>query len=238
MLRDVNMGDMHRQRPRYHHGKLRNALLARAMILIENRGAQSFSLREAARLEGVSPKASYRHFADRSELLTAVAEEGFRLIARKLVETIAAVSDQRGEVEDAIERLKAAGRAYVAFAIEHPELLRLMFGSNGLATLERDRSLQPEAFLMLSKTLDDLVRTGALPADRRPGAELKAWTVVHGFASLVVEAGGATQRMGAAADALESILDFAIIGLCGQLKHPANMRRQQIEPCGPEAKDG
>jgi hypothetical protein len=165
-------------------------------------------------------------------------EEGFRLMARTLVETIAAVSDQQGEVEAAIERLMAAGRAGVEFAVKHPELLRVMFGSSGLATLERDRRLQPEALMLLSKTLDDLVHAGALPKDRRPGAELKAWTVVHGFASLVVEAGGATQRMGATADALESILDFAIIGLCGQTKLPANMRRRQIEPSQQKAKNG
>ena len=211
------MGDMQYSRPRYHHGKLRDALVAQAVRLIENGGAQNFSLREAARLEGVSPKAAYRHFADKSDLLTAVAEEGFQTMQRKLEEAIGKVSDLSGAAA-AIERLKATGRAYVEFAVDHPELLRVMFGSNGLATLERDHSLQPAAFLLLSKTLDDLVYAGVLPADRRPGAELKAWTVVHGFASLVVQAGGAIERTGAMADALELVLDFAMIGLCGQLK--------------------
>jgi len=93
-----------------------------------------------------------------------------------------------------------------------------MFGSNGLATLESDSSLRPAPFVLLSKTLDDLMRAGVLPADRRPKAELKAWTVVHGFASLVVQAGGAIQRMETSADALESILDFAMVGLCGRLE--------------------
>ncbi len=212
------MGDMQHARPRYHHGNLRDALVGQAVRLIENGGAQNFSLREAARLEGVSPKAAYRHFADKSDLLTAVAEEGFQMMERKLVEAIDAVSDLRGAAIVAVERLKAAGRAYVEFAVDHPELLRVMFGASGLATLERDRSLQPAALVLLSKTLDDLVRADVLPADRRPGAELKAWTVVHGFASLVVQAGGAIKRTGATADALESVLDFAMIGLCGQLK--------------------
>jgi len=211
------MGDMPYSRARYHHGKLRDALVAQAVRLIEIGGAQKFSLREAARLEGVSPKAAYRHFADKSELLTAVAEIGFQMMERKLEEAIGAVSDL-GDGAAAIERLKATGRAYVEFAVDHPELLRVMFGSNGLAALERDRALQPAAFLLLSETLDDLARAGVLPADRRPGAELKAWTVVHGFASLVVGAGGAIQRTGATSDALETVLDFAIVGLCGQLK--------------------
>jgi AcrR family transcriptional regulator len=208
---------MQDSKPRYHHGNLRDALVAQAVRLIENAGAQNFSLREAARLEGVSPKAAYRHFADKSDLLTAVAEAGFQIMERGLEEAIGAVSE-RGGGAAAVERLKAAGRAYVAFAVDHPELLRVMFGANGLTTLERDRSLQPAAFVLLSKTLDELAAAGVLPADRRPGAELKAWTVVHGFASLVVQAGGAVQRTAATADALESVLDFAMIGLCGQVK--------------------
>ena len=216
--RDVNMGDMQRREPRYHHGDLRNALVAQAVRLVETRGAENFSLREAARLEGVSAKAAYRHFADKSDLLAAVAEDGFKLMERKLVEAIDAVSDLQSAADAAVERLKVAGRAYVAFAVERPELLRVMFSSNGLATLENERALQPAAFLLLGKTLDDLVRAGVLPADRRPNAELKAWTVVHGFASLVVQAGGAAQRKGTSDDALESILDFAMVGLCGRLE--------------------
>ena len=42
----------------------------------------------------------------------------------------------RAAADAAIERLKAAGRAYVKYAVEHPELLRAMFDANGLATLE------------------------------------------------------------------------------------------------------
>ncbi|MFZ1964886.1 MAG: TetR/AcrR family transcriptional regulator [Roseiarcus sp.] len=212
------MGDMQRRKPRYHHGDLRNALVAQAVRLVEKGGPENFSLREAARLEGVSAKAAYRHFADKSDLVAAVAEYGFRLMERKLVDAIGAVSDLQGAADAAIERLRAAGRAYVEFAVEHPELLRVMFGSNGLATLESDSSLRPAPFVLLSKTLDDLMRAGVLPADRRPKAELKAWTVVHGFASLVVQAGGAIQRMETSADALESILDFAMVGLCGRLE--------------------
>jgi len=212
------MGDMQRRKPRYHHGDLRNALVAQAARLVETGGAENFSLREAARLEGVSAKAAYRHFADKSDLLAAVAEDGFTLMHRKLEGAIGAVSDLQGPAESAIARLRAAGRAYVEFAVEHPELLRVMFGSNGLITLENDRSLQPAPFALLSRTLDDLVRAGVLPADRRPNAELKAWTVVHGFASLVVQAGGAAQLKGTSDDALESILDFAMVGLCGRIE--------------------
>ncbi|MBI5263149.1 MAG: TetR/AcrR family transcriptional regulator [Bradyrhizobium sp.] len=208
---------MTRPKPSYHHGNLRNALFEEAVKLVEQAGVENFSLREAARLVGVSANAAYRHFADKSELLAAVAEFGFGLLERRLLAAISAVSDQPTAAAAAIERIRAAGRAYVDFAVEHPELLRVMFGSSGLATLEKDSSLQPAPFVLLSNALDALVREEVLPADRRAGAELKAWTVVHGFASLVILAGGADQRRAKRAADLETLLDFAMVGLCGRL---------------------
>lgn len=201
----------------YHHGDLRNALIKIAIKLVEEGGAEEFSLREAARLAGVSANAAYRHFADKSDLVTAVAEEGFSRLGQRILKALAAVPERRFQVDMAVERLKAAGRAYVAFAVDHPELLRVMFGTSGLAALEGGVSLKPVPFVLLGKALDDLVRSGVLPAERRPGAELKAWTVVHGFASLVIQAGGAAQRKAARTEALEAVLEFALIGLCGRL---------------------
>jgi AcrR family transcriptional regulator len=60
----------------YHHGDLRNALVAAAVQLVERGGEASFSLREAAREVEVSPNAAYRHFDDKSALMTAAAAEG------------------------------------------------------------------------------------------------------------------------------------------------------------------
>ena len=66
------------QRDGYHHGDLRNALVASAVRLIETIGTSSFSVREAARGVGVSANAACRHFDDKSALMTAVAAFGFR----------------------------------------------------------------------------------------------------------------------------------------------------------------
>lgn len=212
---------MNRRKPPYHHGDLRNALIKQAVKLVEEGGADSFSLREAARLVGVSANAAYRHFADKSDLLAAVAEEGFARLARSAQKAVSAVPDRPPAADAAMERLKAAGRAYVEFAVEHPELLRVMFGASGLAVLEKDGALRPAPFVLLGNVLDRLVAAGVLPASRRPGAELKAWTAVHGFASLVVQSGGTAQRRATRAEALEAVLDFAMIGLCGRLDQPS-----------------
>ena len=63
---------------RYHHGDLRRALVDQAVRTIQRHGVERLTLREVGRQLGVSRTALYRHFADKSALLAAVAAEGFR----------------------------------------------------------------------------------------------------------------------------------------------------------------
>jgi AcrR family transcriptional regulator len=110
----------------YHHGDLRAALVKAAAAAIERGGYENLSLRELAESLGVSRAAPYRHFADRRALLAAVAAEGFgRLTA---IYRKAAASGKPPQA-----RLAAAGRGYLAFAAEQPQLFRLMFVSDLLS---------------------------------------------------------------------------------------------------------
>lgn len=104
----------------YHHGDLREALVAGSLELIAERGMRGFSVAEVARRAGVSPAAPYRHFADRDELLTAVA--------RAVAEGIGArVRDRAAEVDDPVDKLSAAAGAYTEFMIEHRAGLHVVF---------------------------------------------------------------------------------------------------------------
>ena len=62
----------------YHHGELRETLVAAGLAILEEGGdPASLGLREAARRAGVSAMAPYRHFSDKDALLAAVATVGF-----------------------------------------------------------------------------------------------------------------------------------------------------------------
>ena len=61
----------------YHHGDLRQALLAEATAMLEESGADGLSLRALARRVGVSHAAPGHHFADRNALLAELAADGF-----------------------------------------------------------------------------------------------------------------------------------------------------------------
>jgi AcrR family transcriptional regulator len=216
----------------YHHGDLRHALVEQATIHVELVGGESFSLRETARMVGVSANAAYRHFADKSALLTAVAARGFDHLSQQMTEAIANVgrsfatsasySDSGAQPllpspsSLAIARFQAVGRAYVEYALAHPQLFRVMFGRCGLSSMANEPSLvpKPSPYELLGHTLDGLVAVGLLVPEHRPGAELKAWTVVHGFATLILEGASSLQEPVHQTAVLSSLLDFAVTGLC------------------------
>jgi AcrR family transcriptional regulator len=202
----------------YHHGDLRNALVASAVRLIETSGTSSFSLREAAREVGVSANAAYRHFDDKSALMTAVAAFGFRQLATQMVGAMASAAGGRAKGPASVARFKAVGRAYVEFAVAHPELFRVMFGECGAECrkAEPGDDATEDPWSLLGKTLDALVADGLLATEVRPGAELKAWSVVHGFASLALDGLAALPSADERAAALDALLDFAVVGLCAQ----------------------
>ncbi|MCW5723211.1 MAG: TetR/AcrR family transcriptional regulator, partial [Devosia sp.] len=102
----------------YHHGNLRQALLEAALILLEKDGESGLGLRDLARAVGVSAAAPYRHFDSRAALLEALAVTGFQRFAARMTGVAETAPD---------DPMAAMGRTYVVFALQHPNLFRLMF---------------------------------------------------------------------------------------------------------------
>lgn len=177
-------------RATYRHGDLRRSLIDAGVALARDGGPDAVVLREATRRAGVSPNAAYRHFADRAELVDAVSDAAQGLAAAVMEAELAGMSPA-DDVASAQERLRAVGVGYLRFARDEPGLFRVAFGVPG----SLDRAFVAEKagpggaspFGLLSGALDDLVRVGALPAERRPASELLAWSAVHGLAMLVLE---------------------------------------------------
>jgi AcrR family transcriptional regulator len=116
---------------RYHHGDLRPALVDAAIAVIAERGVRDFSMAEASRRLGVTTAAPYRHFADRDELLAAVAARGLTVFAAML-------SGAADGADTPAQRLAAMAGAYVRFAAQQRPLFDALF-SSGL-----DKSRHPD----------------------------------------------------------------------------------------------
>jgi AcrR family transcriptional regulator len=106
---------------RYHHGHLRESLLAAALEILDREGSASLSLRQLAKATGVSQAAPYTYFNDKDELLAAVAQTGFEQLRLQIFEDVKTAAT----VQQKVERLMTS---YINFAIQRRPLFQLMFG--------------------------------------------------------------------------------------------------------------
>jgi AcrR family transcriptional regulator len=156
----------------YHHGKLRATLLKAAAAEIERAGYETLSLREVASSLGVSRSAPYRHFADRGDLLAALAAQGFAELLERYKEGSGANTPAA--------RLRACGRAYLALAAERPQLFRLMFASDLLSSASPPHPVLAQAAVACYLAFEALV------AATRPGDDvrtIKATTIAYSSAA-------------------------------------------------------
>jgi len=164
----------------YHHGNLKDALVAAALDLIAKKGPFGFTFAEAARWAGVSPAAPYRHFRDRDELVANVALRGFELFEAALG---CAWNEGRPDPSRAFENV---GRAYLGFARTEPAYYSAMFESGiPLDSTPELRRASEGAFAVLRTASEKLIER--LPPGSRPPAlmmSLHIWALSHGIASL------------------------------------------------------
>ncbi|MFB8082632.1 TetR/AcrR family transcriptional regulator [Streptomyces sp. NPDC056013] len=154
-------------RSSYHHGGLRQAVLDAALDVIAAEGPGALSLRDLARRAGVSHAAPAHHFKDRTGLLTALATEGYGLLAEALA---------------AAPELRERGVRYVRFAIEHPAHFQVMFQPDLL------RADDPDLLAAKERASAEL-RAGVAELTDVPDARtagIAAWSLAHGFATLLL----------------------------------------------------
>lgn len=188
----------------YHHGNLREALIAAALDLIAQKGPAGFTFAEAARAAGVSPAAPYRHYRDRDALLADIAQRGFEEFGKALA---LAWNDGKPEVMAAFERL---GRAYLDFAKREPAFYSAMYESGlSFQTFPDLKVASDRAFEILKLACGALIET--MPVAKRPPVLMMAlhiWSLAHGIASLFAR--GDTARRSIPMSP-EDLLDAAVL---------------------------
>ncbi len=161
----------------YHHGNLRRALMDQALELVREGGPHAVTMREAARRIGVSSGAPYKHFADQDELMRALSEEGFERMKAVMDEAVAAAGD------DALERFRAMGIAYVQFAVANPEYFRIMSIPE---FVPRELESRDDYNGAVDHILDSQ-RTGRMASEDPQTVMLAAHCLMHGLAHLFVD---------------------------------------------------
>lgn len=166
----------------YHHGDLPRALLAAAEALLDEAGVEGFTLRECARRAGVSHGAPAHHFGDVRGLLTEFSAESFEQL------TEAMHRQRRAAARDAFAQLVAVGLGYVEYALAHRARFQLMFRSDRLDHRNgRLQAASAAAYGQLVETMTAVHRKAVADDGLLQEKIALAWTVVHGFATLVLD---------------------------------------------------
>jgi AcrR family transcriptional regulator len=167
----------------YHHGDLKNALIASGVDILSKEGVAGLSLRKVAQKAGVSHTAPYAHFTDKQALIAAISTEGFQ----RLYDAIHAAARRRAGNPAA--QLVEAAWAYVKFAIDDPDHFKVTMSG----ALEREQEYP--AFVAISQKtfalVVEIVEACQSHDILRPGppelAAVAVWSMIHGLVSLVLE---------------------------------------------------
>ena len=165
----------------YHHGELREALIQATRQLVEERGAENFTLADACRVAGVTTAAPYRHFRGKQEILEEIASRGFDEMRKRAMAVVA----ENGE--GTLEGIIAMGQGYVAFAVQETAVFRLMFGQE--PSLKKSENVVGTGHACFQHVIDQVAlycKRNKVRGDAQEIA-LKLWTFVHGAASLLID---------------------------------------------------
>lgn len=160
-------------RPVVHTDSLRQELLAVTADLVDRDGPARVTLRDVAAAARTSTTAVYSLFGGKSQLLTAVVDDGFR-------------SFHDSQVAASPGGLQGLGVAYRAWALEHQALYRLMFGGALAAYVDCQPSpdVAADAMVPLINAVATAQTAGTLLPAPAEMVAVAIWGQVHGLVSL------------------------------------------------------
>ncbi len=177
-------------RPTYHHGRLKEALIDAARELVAERGPSGFTLAEAAKRVGVTGAAPYRHFADRSALMNELALRGFALFDG---EQRQAWGDGK---PDAVTAFRRMGRSYLTFARAEPGLYAAMFSAREVAQTGTVSPVADAAFETLLMAVVAVLAHYGVAAGGAADLASEIWAMSHGVAMLTMNGFLVASRQG------------------------------------------
>lgn len=160
---------------------VRAEILKASLDLMNTGGLGALSMREVARRAGVSHQAPYHYFDDREAILAELAGNGFDQLYDYMVSAI-------GLVRGKAAKNRAMGEAYIRFALNHPELFRLMFRCE-MCDLSRYPDAKAKAERCFNVPVEILGAAGNMGDKANPDLTpvIASWSMAHGLATLLLE---------------------------------------------------
>jgi AcrR family transcriptional regulator len=168
----------------YHHGNLKEEFINIAMNFIAKEDVDKLTLKILSDATGTSRSAIYKHFKNKDALIETIIEKGFNKFD---VETTTYLYD---ESKALIDKFYLTGKLYIEFAMQNPNLYRLLFGKKYAHVREELLSIKDEdcsGFSALQKTVEDGQKQGVLKKDDSYRQAIVIWATMHGFSSLIID---------------------------------------------------
>jgi AcrR family transcriptional regulator len=157
-------------------------LIVAAASLLDAGGEEAVTLRAVGHAAGVSHNAPYKHFANRSALLAAVATVSFS----DLAEAMAAI---RGSPRTPLEKLTAILDLFIDYSREHPARYRLLFNNPETAAAGGELKIKAlETFDHFRSVVQECQQAGGLPDAPSGTLASLIFATAHGL--LAIESNG------------------------------------------------
>ncbi|HEY0754209.1 MAG TPA: TetR/AcrR family transcriptional regulator, partial [Ktedonobacteraceae bacterium] len=126
-----------------------------------------------------SPSGLYEYFSSKEEIIDELVNEGFARLTARMEHGI--------HGETALARLQEAGKVYMHFAFQEPQLYMMMFNHQPLSSFPFTEVEQNTAYAQLVQILQDGLLSGEVHSASGAGWQELAyasWSLMHGLSML------------------------------------------------------
>ena len=175
---------MEKSKKSYHHGNLREELIEKGIELINEVGEEKLSLRKVAKMCGVSNAAPYTYFKKKSDLLYAMSDYIWGILAAELDRT-------RKKYENQEDLLVKLGKTYVMFFCENHRYYHFMISRKNMkidlfSKFSEIENNNEKAFSILKIEAIKILEKMGVPNQAMQDKIIAMWALVQGLVTIMI----------------------------------------------------
>ena len=168
----------------YHHGNLREELIEKGIEVINEEGEEKLSLRKVAKMCGVSNAAPYTYFKKKSDLLYAMSDYIWGILAAELDRT-------RKKYENQENLLVKLGKTYVMFFCENHRYYHFMISRKNMkidlfSKFSEIENNNEKAFSILKIEAIKILEKMGVPNQAMQDKIIAMWALVQGLVTIMI----------------------------------------------------
>ena len=168
----------------YHHGNLREELIEKGIELINEVGEEKLSLRKVAKMCGVSNAAPYTYFKKKSDLLYAMSDYIWGILAAELDKT-------RKKYENQEDLLVKLGKTYVMFFCANHRYYYFMISRKNMkidlfSKFSKIENNNEKAFSILKIEAIKILEKMGVPNQAMQDKIIAMWALVQGLVTIMI----------------------------------------------------